>query len=490
MYKKNFTGWLKHIDFLILDLLCLQFAYFLAYNIRFDKSNAFLQNPYSETIYLHLAGILLFIDILLFLTLNPFKNVVKRGLYKEFTATVKNTLFVFLLLTVYLFFTKTGSNYSRYLIVLSAGIYALSSYGARILWKNLLKDKSLPGYVHSLLIVSTCEKLKSGDIYSAIDKDNLRYFKLKGVALLDTNLIGKKVAGKKVVADKNSLIDYVRNEWVDEVFISSLPDEYNTKDYIQDFLDMGVVVHQELVNMNEFVDRNEFVERMGSYTVLTASINSVSPIEAFLKRVMDILGGLVGCLITGILYIFLAPLIKKESPGPVFFSQERIGRNGKKFKMYKFRSMYLDAEERKKELMAENRVGSGMMFKLDWDPRIIGAKKLPDGTTKKGIGNIIRDWSLDEFPQFFNVLKGDMSLVGTRPPTLDEWEKYENHHRARMSVKPGVTGMWQVSGRSNITDFEEVVALDRKYIANWSLALDIKILFKTFVVVFKKEGSM
>lgn len=150
----------------------------------------------------------------------------------------------------------------------------------------------------------------------------------------------------------------------------------------------------------------------------------------------------------------------------------------------------MDAEERKKELMAQNRVKDGMMFKLDWDPRIIGSKMLPDGTTKKGIGNIIRDWSLDEFPQFINVLKGDMSVVGTRPPTVDEWEKYELHHRVRLAMKPGVTGMWQVSGRSNITDFEEVVKLDTQYISQWNLGLDIKIILKTVAVVFKKEGSM
>lgn len=137
--------------------------------------------------------------------------------------------------------------------------------------------------------------------------------------------------------------------------------------------------------------------------------------------------------------------------------------------MYKFRSMYMDAEERKAELMKENRVQDGMMFKLDFDPRIIGSKKLPDGTIKKGVGNFIRDWSLDEFPQFLNVLKGDMSLVGTRPPTVDEWDKYELHHRARLATKPGLTGMWQVSGRSNITDFEEVVKLDKQYISEWTI---------------------
>lgn len=158
--------------------------------------------------------------------------------------------------------------------------------------------------------------------------------------------------------------------------------------------------------------------------------------------------------------------------------------------MYKFRSMYMDAEERKKELMAQNKISDGLMFKMDFDPRIIGNKILPDGTRKTGIGEFIRKTSLDEFPQFINILLGDMSLVGTRPPTVDEWELYEPHHRARMSFRPGLTGMWQVSGRSNITDFEEVVKLDTQYISEWSLRLDVKILWKTVWSVLKSDGAM
>lgn len=204
---------------------------------------------------------------------------------------------------------------------------------------------------------------------------------------------------------------------------------------------------------------------------------------------MDICGGIVGCLITGILFIFVAPVIYISSPGPIFFIQERVGRNGKRFKMYKFRSMYMDAEERKAELMKYNTLVDGKMFKMDFDPRIIGNKILPDGTKKTGIGAFIRATSIDEFPQFINVLKGDMSIVGTRPPLISETELYELHHRARLAIKPGVTGLWQVSGRSDITDFEEVVRLDKTYISNWNIGLDIKILLKTVMVVLKRDGS-
>ena len=223
---------------------------------------------------------------------------------------------------------------------------------------------------------------------------------------------------------------------------------------------------------------------------VTSSENYANPSALLVKRGMDIVGGLVGCLFTLIIMIFVGPAIYIASPGPIFFSQERVGRNGRKFKMYKFRSMYIDAEERKKELAAQNKVGDGMMFKMDFDPRIIGNKVLPNGKKKTGIGQFIRKTSLDEFPQFFNILVGDMSLVGTRPPTLDEWEKYEPHHRARMSFRPGLTGLWQVSGRSNITDFEEVVKLDTQYIREWSVKGDVKIIFKTLTGVLRNDGAM
>lgn len=194
--------------------------------------------------------------------------------------------------------------------------------------------------------------------------------------------------------------------------------------------------------------------------------------------------------ITLILCIFVGPAIYIASPGPIFFSQERVGKNGKKFKMYKFRSMYLDAEERKAELMKDNKLADGKMFKIDFDPRVIGNKIKPDGSHKTGIGEFIRKTSIDEFPQFFNVLKGDMSIVGTRPPLISETNLYEYQHFARLAIKPGITGMWQVSGRSEIIDFDEVVKLDKYYIENWNLGLDIKILFKTVLVVVCKKGAV
>jgi lipopolysaccharide/colanic/teichoic acid biosynthesis glycosyltransferase len=251
--------------------------------------------------------------------------------------------------------------------------------------------------------------------------------------------------------------------------------------------EMAVPVHIRLPI--DSVGGKNIVEKIGGYNVLTMTANYAGPVEIIAKRMLDIIGGLAGSFVAIIVIAVIGPIIKKESPGPILFKQVRIGKNGRRFTCYKIRSMYLDAEERKEELMDQNRVSDGMMFKLEFDPRIIGNKVI-NGKQVTGIGEKIRSMSLDEFPQFFNVLKGDMSLVGTRPPTEDEWEKYKYHHRARLAIKPGITGMWQVNGRSDITDFEKVVKLDTEYINNWSFSKDLKILFKTVKIVLKKEGAM
>ena len=189
---------------------------------------------------------------------------------------------------------------------------------------------------------------------------------------------------------------------------------------MEQFTEAGVTVHLNLAKVSEAMGgKKQLVEKVGPYTVLTTSINYASTKQLFMKRAIDIAGGLIGCLLTLLITLFVGPAIYLKSPGPIFFSQERVGKNGKKFKMYKFRSMYMDAEARKAELMKENKLGDGKMFKMDFDPRVIGNKVLPDGSHKTGVGDFIRRTSLDEFPQFFNVLKGDSGIIGTTKKNLD-----------------------------------------------------------------------
>ena len=290
-------------------------------------------------------------------------------------------------------------------------------------------------------------------------------------------------------AEGDEAMEELSHNWIDEVFVLQPDNMVLPQNLLYKLIEMGITVNYTMSSLID--ERWPIVDlrKLGKFKVLSTGIAFATARELAIKRSVDIIGSVIGLIFTGLLTLIIGPMIYFKDPGPIFFSQVRIGKNGKKFKMYKFRSMYMDAEERKKELMEQNKVKDGMMFKMDDDPRIIGSEKKDKNGKPKGIGNFIRKTSIDEFPQFLNVLKGQMSLVGTRPPTVDEWEKYSLDHRIRMSTKPGVTGMWQVNGRSEITDFEEVVKLDREYIENWSLSMDFKIMLKTVLVVFKHEGA-
>lgn len=195
-----------------------------------------------------------------------------------------------------------------------------------------------------------------------------------------------------------------------------------------------------------------------------------------LKRAFDILFSLVALLILSPVFLIIGLIIKIDGPkGEVFFQQDRVGINGQIFKMYKFRSMYPDAEERLEKIKHLNEI-VGHMFKMKEDPRVTH------------IGKFIRAYSIDELPQLLNVLKGDMSLIGPRPPLIREYEKYSEYDKKRLAIRPGITGLWQVSGRNSLS-FDEMVALDIRYIRELSFINDVKIFFKTIVVVIKKENA-
>lgn len=482
MYKKKTKGWFKHIDFILLDIIWYQIAFCVAYMIRTGRPM-----PYAESNYRELLIIAALVDFLVIFGFDSYKNVLKRGYLVELTAVIKQAVFIEMFLMLYMFAMKTSDSYSRITLFLAAGFYIVFSYLIRILWKYILKKYLVAEKKVSMLLI-TKEELVT-EAREEI-KNCFGAYYVSGLILPEQDRTGEVINGVPVVASLQNVADYLCKEWVDEVLVvlpygESIPDTV-----MEDLLETGVVVHVKISEIEKNVGRKQIVEQFGRYTVVSTGINYITQKQILLKRCMDIFFGLIGCLITGIFCIIIGPMIFISSPGPIFFKQERVGKNGKKFYMYKFRSMYLDAEERKKELLELNRIGDGMMFKLDFDPRVIGNRVLPDGRRKTGIGEFIRITSIDEFPQFFNVLKGDMSLVGTRPPTVDEYNKYKLHHRSRMAFMPGITGLWQISGRSKITDFEEVVKLDRQYIENWSFSLDLKILFRTIGVVVQRKGAM
>lgn len=482
MYRKDSESWLKHIDFILLDMICLQLAYILAYGI-----SGYGFNPYAKLLYRGMAVYLELADLVVVFAYGTMKNALKRGHYRNFIITINHAITVGALAILYLFMTQQGAMFSRLTLILTIPIYAIITYTVRELWKANLKRRVKSGDGAKLLVI--CSNDVAEQTILNIQKNNFTPYSIVGAVMLDSDMTGNKICGVPIVTNAENVPMYVCTEWVDEILVVTSDEAAYPKKLLDELVETGVTVHFNIAKCSNISGEKQFVENVAGYTVLTTSINYASSMELLVKRLIDIAGGLVGCIATGILLVFVAPAIYIASPGPIFFSQERVGRNGKKFNMYKFRSMYIDAEQRKAELMKDNKISDGKMFKLDFDPRVIGNKVLPDGTKKTGVGDFLRRTSLDEFPQFFNVLKGDMSIVGTRPPLVSETSLYEPHHRARLAIKPGITGMWQVSGRSDITDFEEVVRLDREYITNWNIGLDIKILLKTISVVFKKDGS-
>lgn len=328
----------------------------------------------------------------------------------------------------------------------------------------------------SRLLIITKTTQQARRCLDQLDLMQYQPFRIIGIVLLNGKDSDDKICDIPVVADADNMLEYIRLNAVDEILLYADVITDKTQILAEQFLQMGIAVH---ISLDQLIDTlpHRQMQQLGELSVITTSFQTIGTEDLILKRAMDICGAIVGLLLTGIAFLFVAPVIYSKSPGPIFFSQYRMGQNGRKFKIYKFRSMYVGADEQKKKLMDQNKI-QGHMFKLDNDPRII-----------KGIGHFIRNTSIDELPQFWNILKGDMSLVGTRPPTVDEFEHYQLHHKIRLSFRPGLTGLWQVSGRSDITDFEEVVKLDEQYIANWSIWLDIKILLKTINVVLRQKGS-
>lgn len=272
----------------------------------------------------------------------------------------------------------------------------------------------------------------------------------------------------------------LKNCYVEEVFFwtprNVTKEGFKVDPYLQICEEMGrpARVFDNLPHVTRFAQW-EYHSFMEHPTFISHTVE-LDPDQILFKRIFDIIGSIIGIGILIAFYPLLAILIKLTSRGPIFFKQVRVGKNGKRFVLFKFRSMAADAEDKKATLERQNEL-NGAVFKIKNDPRITP------------VGRVMRKVSLDELPQFINVLRGEMSLVGTRPPTPEEVSKYQKWHHRRISIRPGITGMWQVSGRNAIRDFDEIVKLDLKYIDSWNIWLDIVIIFKTIFIVFKRDEA-
>lgn len=471
MYQKRKS--LENFLLLLIDIIAIWISSGIAFGLRYG----FFYGRFSHIDQIWQISLITLIYVLLNFFTDINYHFFRRGYFEELVSVISSqTIFTILWILILFLLHRTG-DLSRLVFGYFIVSNIILTFIFRVLFKQYMtRIYKTSKYSSRLLLVSTSFQVDTvlGNLLGYNEWNRI----LVGVVLTDKSQIGEAICGLPVVADRITLLDYVVHHNVDEVFINdnNIMHEPILKEWISELENMGVIVDLNIDIFNIPSSGKKVLNRVGKYAVVTFARNIFSNRQILAKRTLDIIGSLIGMIILGIATVFIAPAIKLDSPGPVFFGQTRVGKNGRKFTFYKFRSMYQDAERRKIELMKNNEV-KGLMFKMEDDPRITR------------VGKFLRNTSLDELPQFWNVLRGDMSLVGTRPPTVDEFERYEAKHKCRLSMTPGLTGLWQISGRSDIKDFDEVVKLDMQYIDNWSILQDIKILILTVWVVLTGKGS-
>ena len=460
----------------LIDIITMIVSFLLSWFIRFkDLHSWYTLDQYHDLFIMILITIFLCYTLIFLFWDGHRIPIMRQGPILKFVYVLQNQVILLGMLVLFLYLVQEGYNVSRYVVGVMFVINIFLNYLTRSLYGAWIIKVAGKGInATNIMIISTSYEVKK--IIEDFEKNKDELFNISCLTILDKDMVGKSIKGIPVVGNLDNYKNTHRQNVYDEVFIRiPYSFELKLKKMINDFEDMGVTVNLnvEIFNIDSHVKK---IREFGDYQVVSFAEVEHDPASLLVKRIVDVIGAIVGLVLCGIATLIVGPIIKITSPGPIFFSQTRIGINGRRFQMYKFRSMYADAEARKKELMEKNEM-QGLMFKMENDPRITP------------IGNFIRKTSIDELPQFWNVLRGDMSIIGTRPPTVDEYEQYKNYHMRRLSIKPGITGMWQVSGRSDIQNFEEVVKLDLKYIDNWSLLMDVKILFQTVWTVIFGRGA-
>ena len=464
---------IRRYVFLILDLLCIAVSLILANIIRFGSLDLDAYNYlYIKAMFVGMLGCALG-----YFLLQLDKHLFERGYFQELIAVIKSMVCIAIAIFSYLYFTREAQSFSRlqmgyFFLICGSGMYVLHLFLkpaiVRSFRNNTIRKK--------ILLVTTSDKVEK--ILEQFRQTNNWYFDLAYLVILDRDMTGEEIGGVPVIASAENMIQVARDIVLDGVFLNTsaaFGSRFHPRDLLKAFQSLGAVVHVN-IDALELDTSYKRIENLGFFKVVSYSTRFRTTGEVIAKRVTDILGAVVGLILTVVIGVFVVPAILIESPGAPIFSQERVGRNGRRFRIYKFRSMRKGADAQKEALMKENEM-QGAMFKMENDPRVTR------------VGRFIRKYSIDELPQFFNVLKGDMSLVGTRPPTVDEVEKYRPEQKRRLSVLPGITGLWQTSGRSDIYDFEEIVRLDLKYIDEWSLRLDARLILKTIAIVFTGRGA-
>ena len=492
MHIKGKYSWLKHLDFMVLDILSLAVAFVMAIGIRFGDFSLVTSDSWKT-----LLLIACLMDLLVILFTNPFSGIFRRYGSEELLRAAMLTGYNGLLLFLLLYVLKLGTNYSRLTVFIMYGLYFVLSLTLRMAWKAVLRSGKV-GMMEkmrkSIFVVGTRENMAS--LLRSINSGFFKEYSVQGICMVDGDL-GETVTARVDEMDEHGkvketflefqnatkpdgIVAFILNHRISEIYVGVKPSALDPEVY-QTLLENGKGIHLGIRPMIGFDAEDQFITTVGTYKALGIGMHSVTgkqlAYQGF-KRLVDIVFGLLGaiCLLPLMLLVKGSYLLTGDTKS-IFYTQTRIGLNGQPFKMYKFRSMVWNAGEVLQELLKDPKYAKEWAEnqKLENDPRI----------TK--MGGFLRKTSLDEVPQFLNVLKGDMSVIGPRPLVVGELEEHGglqlyNH------VKPGITGWWGCNGRSNI-NYKERLELEYYYVKHCSLHLDVLCIIKTVFTVLRGDGS-
>jgi len=475
MHVQNKYSWIKHVDFIAINLFSLILSFVVSFYIKFDGLSL-LFTPTWEGLLL----ILCLINIVVTLVVNPYSGILRRPYYMDAIKLFLLTVYSFVIVAIFFYLFKVGAVYSRITLVTTFILY----YFASLILLYIRKALILSGRIQlfnvrerQLLAVINLKGLE--ELKETLDASEIKEYSVAGYCFPKDDFDKDNIDCVPVIK-RADMVDYVLNNHIDDVYISVAPEEFDPASY-RALVENGVNVQLDIESLIGIPTDDQFISNVGGYTTLSVGPYAMDSNQAFyliIKRFLDIIFGLIGC----VLLLPLAIIIKISyllagDTASIFYTHKRIGQFGEPFQLYKFRSMVPNADEVLKELLKQEE------YKKQWEKN----QKFDKDPRITPIGRILRKTSLDEFPQFINVVKGDMSLVGPRPLVEGELEEH-NGLTLYNKVKPGITGWWSCNGRSNI-NYRERLELEYYYVKNCSLYLDILTVFRTVVAVLKRDGA-
>ena len=473
MHIKGKYTWLKHLDFMTVDLVSLLIAFTASYYLKFQKLNYFTNERWAR-----LLIIVLLLNVMISLFVNPYSGIFRRSYYQEIIRAFQLTVYNLLATGIMFYLFKIGVYYSREMFLTMYIIYFFLSLVLKYIWKKLIISRRI--------VLNTTKKLPlfivgqkrdiSRIIYNALAGDFVLY-EIKGIYLID-DTESEMVEDYPLIHE--DFVQFVLDNNINEVFVAVPPASIPSEDY-ERLVANGVIVNINIESAIGMQTEAQFVTNLGVYKTLSVGAFSFTPgqmLYLMVKRLFDIICGLIGIIVL----IPITAMVKISNllagdHAKIFYQQIRVGLNGKLIRIYKFRSMVPNADEVLKELLKDEK------YRQEWEKN----QKFDDDPRITKAGRILRKTSIDELPQLVNVLKGDMSLVGPRPLVEGELEAHGGL-KLYEKVKPGITGWWGCNGRSNI-DYRERLELEYYYVKNCSLYLDVLCIFRTVLAVLKKDGA-